>query len=241
MRIAKKISVKEVVGPVRTHLLKLVDKETGTIPNGVSVPLCTFIGKATGWQVKETDMGDSILLKGFFEGTSLIADKEGKFNKVRGGQCYLPGSAAEMVSGMFDDKVQGIEFAFRISIVSDDTAITGYVYNVDSLIEPQEDDALGRLAAQLPKALPPAGQPAGAPASPPETDVAQAAGAPVGKSEPAAGPEKVAEKAAEKVVEKAPDVAKSSDVQTAKGTQAAKGGANTAQAKAPQHGGAKRR
>ncbi len=129
-------------------LSEAVNKD-GEFKDGVVVPLMRIVGKCDRYQVKTTDLGESVALKGNFQATCLRTGET-----VRAATCYLPETASDMVAGMLaGDDVGAVEFGFDISVVSDGDAIVNYVYEIKPLIEPQEDDGLARLAASLP-ALP---------------------------------------------------------------------------------------
>jgi len=145
MKLAKKITVKGVCGDVKKNVLMLA--KDGVIPNGEKIPLMRVIGKANRFEIKKTDIGESVCLKGQFMATNLETGEE-----TRAGSCYLPETAVEAVAGMLQGEVDSVEFGFDISVVTDDSSVVGYVYDVLPLIEPQEDDAMTRLASSLPQA-----------------------------------------------------------------------------------------
>lgn len=205
MRLTNKLTLKELCGPIKNHFLKLVNKETGEIPAGVRIPLARIAGKATSFFIKETDLGPSVGLKGSFTGMSLMPGDNYQ-KPVKSGQCYLPGSAGDMVAAAFadgDSKNNAVEFAFDIVGVSDPLSNVLYTFAIESLQEPQGDDSVSRLLASLPPPPAPAGAettpasgatPASGGASAETTPVGGAApaepqGAEVKKSEPVAGPE----------------------------------------------------
>jgi len=145
MNLVKKITPKGVCGDIKKRVLMLA--KDGVIKNGQKIYLMRVVGKATRFDVKMTDLGESIALKGQFKATNTDGEE------FRAGVCYLPDTGAEVIAGALAGDVECVEFAFDISVVTDDSAITGYVYEVKPLIEPAEDDALNRLAASLPPAL----------------------------------------------------------------------------------------
>lgn len=143
MKLMKKITIKGMCGDVK----KLVNAhmKDGEIADGIVIKLVRIVGKCNRFEVKSNDLGDSVCLKGQFQATNLITGES-----ARGGTCYMPDVAAEAVAGMLQDDVESVEFGFDISLLSDSTSIVGYVYDVLPLIQPQEDDALNRLADSLP-------------------------------------------------------------------------------------------
>jgi len=147
MKIAKKITVKAVVGDVKRHVIKLADSE-GVVADGQTIPLLRVVGKCNRYEVKTNDYGDSVCLKGQFEATNLETGEA-----TRAPSCYLPEIAADSVAGLLQGEIESVDFAYDISIRTDADAITGYVYECVPLIEPQEDDVMTRLSKSLPKAL----------------------------------------------------------------------------------------
>lgn len=145
MNLVKKITPKGVCGDIKKRVLALA--KDGEIANEQKIYLFRVVGKANRFDVKMTDLGESVALKGMFKATN--ADGE----EFRAGVCYLPDTASEAVAGALNGENESVEFAFDISVITDDSAITGYVYEVKPLIEPTEDDALNRLSDSLPPAL----------------------------------------------------------------------------------------
>jgi hypothetical protein len=145
MKLLKKLTVKGVFGDVQKAVFAtMID---GVIQDGVVIPVMRVVGKCNRYDVKTTDLGDSICLKGSFMATSPDGEE------FRAGTCYLPDTASEAVAGAIQDDVESVEFAFDVAAVTDGEAVRGYFYEVTPLIEPTEDDALNRLAESLPKAL----------------------------------------------------------------------------------------
>lgn len=145
MKLLKKITVKGVFGDLKSAVLASAVKD-GKMNDGVVVPVMRVVGKCIRYEIKSTDFGDSICLKGNFQATNLATGEI-----FRGNTCYLPETAADMVAGAMEDDTASVEFGFDIEAVSDSGVPTGYTYTVTPLIKPQEDDALSRLAASLPQ------------------------------------------------------------------------------------------
>lgn len=147
MKVIKKITAKEVCGDVK-KLVNLNMKD-GELPEGLAIPLMRVVGKCDRTQIKTTDIGESLLLLGNFEGINIATGEV-----FRSGRCYLPEVAADMIAGMLlDDSVSAVEFGFDIGVITDPSSIVGYTWEVTPLVEPQDDDALSRLSKSLP-ALP---------------------------------------------------------------------------------------
>lgn len=91
------------------------------------------------------------------------------------GACILPGAASDLIYGALAGlKVEGgsVEFALRIGVRFDDTAVTKYVYVVEQVYSPEKADPLTALEARVSEALRLA-----APKAAPEPELAQASGA----------------------------------------------------------------
>lgn len=150
--LLKKLTMKNIVGDTKKLAAALFKEKVGS---GETVMIARFLGKATGWAVKSTDLGESIAIKGSFAGINLMTGEE---FRAMGGTCYLPEAAAGLIAATLeDDNAESVDFAFEIGMKESETAIRGFEYVIKPLIEPAEDDALARLSKSLP-ALPKATQ-----------------------------------------------------------------------------------
>lgn len=104
--------------------------------------MMTVVGIANGYTIKEGKDGrePSILLSGSFKATDYESGKV-----FRAGRCYLPKMASSLIAGMFSKETSEIQFGFVISARYDADSITQYVYEVESLMEPSESDAVELL------------------------------------------------------------------------------------------------
>lgn len=147
-RIEKKITVKSVIGG-KPSIKKIIEAyEAG----GGALRLMEVFGIAN--DMKE---GVSVLPDGKestwtkLVGTFLARNIE-TGETVRSGICIMPGAANDLIVGALKGQgaeFRGIEFGFRISAQYDEAAATTYVYKVEALHAPKENDPLEKLAAQL--------------------------------------------------------------------------------------------
>jgi hypothetical protein len=147
MKLLNKITVKNLCGDVkkRVFVKENFNEETGELKDGIKIPLMRIAGKCTRFEVKETDLGTSIALKGTFQGIDLATNEV-----ARAPTCYLPGSVADTIAATLAEGASGVEFGFDLYVVTDSSAITSYVYEIVPLMEPSEDDSLNRMFAALP-------------------------------------------------------------------------------------------
>lgn len=142
-KIEKKITVKSVCGTLKLRdLMKgMKDEET----KGPVVWLMTVVGIARRYKVVRSDLGESIRFLGHFKATNLATGEQ-----VNSGACFLPGAAPEMVFGALgEDADREVQFAFKIGVHYDETAITKYVYDIESLIPLGDSDPLSMLEKSI--------------------------------------------------------------------------------------------
>lgn len=150
MRIEKKLTVKKICGDVQKVVRQFVDPADPEKMDGEIIPLARIVGATSGYETGETDMGTYLKFRGQFRGTNLQTGEE-----FRSGSCILPEQAADQIAAALDDNPDGgmLEFAWDISAACSASAVRGYEYSVEPLIQPKGDDPLERLASNLP-ALP---------------------------------------------------------------------------------------
>lgn len=137
--IKKKLSVMEVHGRVPS-----------TIPNGERIPIMDIYGVAMDTKSGETDKGPWISLLGTFHAAKLDSNGDVDGNTYRAGQAFLPDVALGLVLPQLQqDDVGSVEFGFRIYAKGDDTSVTRYVYECESMIPIEENDPLEALIAKI--------------------------------------------------------------------------------------------
>lgn len=116
-------------------------------------------GIASRFELIDTDKGQSVKFRGDF----IASEINGKPGAVRAATCYLPRAAEEMLEVAIERATHdatdhatgainavGVQFGFRIFQRADDSAIVGYTWGVESLIDfaSAESDPLLALMAQ---------------------------------------------------------------------------------------------
>lgn len=137
-RINRKLTIKELVGNVGRIMYGK--------PEGEKLPLMRVVGNATGYEPVVTESGTSIKLKGLFKGTNLIDPSK----TMTAPNCYLPPAAAELIAGQFTGDVSQVAFAFDIYARVELDSITKYVYEVETIKDPDKDPF-----TEMEKLLPP--------------------------------------------------------------------------------------
>jgi hypothetical protein len=137
---ARKITVKGVMGEKVDieELLKTADKRQD---------LCTVYGIARKFKPDQSDMGSFIRFYGRFRAVNL---KTGETTEA--GQAILPGIVQDGLYGAMgggEADVTEVQFAVRIGVKYNKEAVTKYVYTVESLQAPAENDPLALLESTL--------------------------------------------------------------------------------------------
>jgi hypothetical protein len=143
-QLLKKITPKTVCGKVSIEKLIEHVKENG---KDSVMPLYGIIGKASDALPGQSDLGPYVKFLGDFKA---VAVESGEV--FRSGCAILPGAASDLVYGALKARVEvggAIEFGFRVGVKRDETSATGYVYVVEQVYQPQEQDALSALEARL--------------------------------------------------------------------------------------------
>ena len=139
MKIDRKISTKTVVGNVKAILNDMIKNDE------IERQLYSVVGIATRVINGESDNGPWVAFGGNFSAVNFSDGVE-----VRSSKCFLPDPATDMIlSGLAPEDVSSVQFAFSIGIEVDETSITGYVYTVEPLLAPAENDPLEMLLAQI--------------------------------------------------------------------------------------------
>lgn len=106
----------------------------------------SIIGEAQSFKEHTSEtMGVSYAFNGEFR----AKNREGV--EYVGPVCFLPEPAQGMLHAALDqeERVGGIRFAFDFLVVEDDTAIKGYRFECEPLVEPKPSDALAQFAASI--------------------------------------------------------------------------------------------
>lgn len=146
MDILRKITVKNVAGKVSIEKLLAAP--------GKKLTLMRVWGVARKAKPDQSDLGSFVRFLGAFRALNVETGQ-----MFQSGALILPGVAQDLLMGALDgDNVQEVQFAFEIGVHYDPEAVTKYVYDVKSLVEPAEDDPLERMQQALKLAPPKAAQ-----------------------------------------------------------------------------------
>lgn len=135
MGMIKKISTKTVLGNVKAIVQDLKE--------GEKTRAMMVVGVAKGVRTGESTYGPWVSFKGQFKATNLL---NGEVSVS--GECFLPDIASNMIEAQLAD-ADSVEFGFDIVIKYDDDARDKYVYEIEPLFEPQENDPLLLLEAKI--------------------------------------------------------------------------------------------
>ena len=140
--LAKKLTAKTIMGNIKEIMRS--EHVTGK-KDGDVIPLFTIIGQVIGHTTGESDYGPWIKLKGRFRAENLLTGEVSS-----SAAAMLPDEATDpLLAVLAIDGASSVDMAFEVGLQLDDSAATGYTYNVRPLIAPSEDDPLERLAAQV--------------------------------------------------------------------------------------------
>lgn len=135
-----KISVKSVFGAIPVQAVKEDGKDVLRLPAAIVV--MRVIGQATGYEVKQSDFGDSLKFKGTFKAWNL--DTGEVFNSSA---CFLPNIVEGQLGAVLDEH-DAVEFAFDIGVVPAKNA-NGYEYRVKPLVAATEAPVFAALEAKI--------------------------------------------------------------------------------------------
>lgn len=143
--ILKKITIKTCKAKPNIEDLIEYGKEHGK--NAV-MPLLIIVGTASDYKTGDSDGRPWVKLVGMFKATNLLTGEV-----FQSGTCILPEAANDLVYGALraldPSKGGSVDFAFRIGVVRDETAATGYVYSIEQIYEPQSADPVASLEQRL--------------------------------------------------------------------------------------------
>lgn len=141
MKLIKKITLKDVCGVIGSldNLVKM--KNEGPLP------LMEVIGMARSAKPAESDKGEYVIFLGTFQATNLRTGEV-----YQSGKAILAGAAVDLLYGVMIGRPAGsgdVQFGFRYSARHDESAITKYVFVVESMIKPAKTDPLQMLSAAI--------------------------------------------------------------------------------------------
>jgi len=136
MEISKKITLSSM-GLGKTVIRAAVDGETGP------VSLARILGKSTAAEPKQTDFGESIKLKGTFQGTNLLTGET-----FTSAVAYIPDFIADPLAEALKE-TDSVEFAIEIFAKASTKSPVGYEYGVRSLLETRPANAILDLIARV--------------------------------------------------------------------------------------------
>jgi hypothetical protein len=143
----RKLTVKGVMG-ANPDLEKLLKAE------GKRMDLLTIFGVARKFK-PDTAPNGSNFVRFFGQFRAVNLDTGEVFDS---GQCIVPGTVQDALYGAMGsgEEVKEVQFAVRIGVKYDATAVTKYVYTVNNLMPTQENDPMTLLENSLKelKALP---------------------------------------------------------------------------------------
>lgn len=179
MKLVKKITLSDCGIDMKAALLTAImpaavtgkdDKGNVTMADtGPGVPLLRIMGVVNGAKPGTRTMPDGkvsewLTFKGQFEATNLLTGEV-----YQSGTCIMPGALPDLLFGAIkgaDDDFKTAQFAVEIGAHYDKSAITSYVYDTKTLLEPKESDAMAALKALIAPATAPAiAAPAAVPAA----------------------------------------------------------------------------
>lgn len=131
MKLLKKITIKDIFGKVGT-----LENLTAMKANG-PMHIADIIGMARSAKPGSSPQGEYVAFLGMFRAVNAHGEE------FQSGKCILVGAATDLLYGALVGKESGdVQFAFRISAHYDSTAITQYVYDIESLLKPMKSDPL---------------------------------------------------------------------------------------------------
>lgn len=146
MKVVKKLSMKTIVGSKADILTAaMTGRENDKAPVGKPVTIARMMGIATKIQTGETDNGPWVAIIGTHKAINVFTGDE-----VRSSKAFLPAPADDMIAAQLAmEGVDSVEYAIDVNVHYDESAITSYVYGVEVLQEPTENDPLNALEKTL--------------------------------------------------------------------------------------------
>lgn len=125
---------------LRTIGLVVKDIRTATeASEGGTVALAKIVGSTTEAKTGQTDKGQFTALLGEFVGVNLLTGEV--FNS---GKAILPNFISEQLAAALNVS-NAVDFALEIGAKADESAVTGYVYTVRSLVDAEPTDKMKKL------------------------------------------------------------------------------------------------
>lgn len=106
---------------------------------GKGVALAKIVGSSSEAKTGQTDKGQFTALLGEFVGVNLLTGEV--FNS---GKAILPNFISEQLAAALNVS-NAVDFALEIGAKADDSAVTGYVYTVRSLVDAEPTDKMKKL------------------------------------------------------------------------------------------------
>ena len=151
IKLLKKITLREAAGKPDLKALIAFDNQTPALnPDGTpNLPrptlwLAQILGGANDYKPGETDKGQFVRFLGQFKGTNLHTGEA-----KHASSCILPGAIPNMLFAALKGGASSVQFGFRIGVHYDDSAVTKYVYDVESLFDVAENDHVALLEAAI--------------------------------------------------------------------------------------------
>ena len=147
--LLRRITVRDVIGRA---FMKELPAHLSKAP-GKKLALMRILGVASRAKPGQTDRGEYIRFLGRFKATNLLTGEV-----FQSHQAILPNFIGEMIHAAMSSGGPGLsgleaqnesQFAFDIGAVHEPTAVTQYIYQVTSLLQPAASDALTLLEQSL--------------------------------------------------------------------------------------------
>lgn len=137
MQIVRKITLKGVCGKI--------DIEKLIVAPGKRIELMKVYGVARKAAPGESPIGQYVRFSGSFRAVNTMTGET-----YQSGGLILPPIAQDLLAGALEgDNVEDVNFGFGIAVHYDADAIAKYVYEVESLLTPSQEDPLERLGEAL--------------------------------------------------------------------------------------------
>jgi hypothetical protein len=143
-KLARKITIKEVVGDKMKILAAALTGRDGEAATGKEVPIMTVMGRVDSFRTGEGDNGPFIKLMGDFEAVNLLTGEI-----TSNSMAILPNHVGGGIVAAIKGGAQGIQFAVEIRVKFDITSATSYMFEIYTHMKPQASDAIAAIKAQL--------------------------------------------------------------------------------------------
>jgi hypothetical protein len=118
------------------------------LATGSKVDVLSIVGTSNGTRTGTTVIGEFLELKGMFAATNLVTGEI--FNSAK---CILPNFISEQLGDAIE-QTGDVEFGVVIVAIKNEKSVTGYQFEVRSLIDAQPNDRMSKLMALMPAAKP---------------------------------------------------------------------------------------